>query len=121
MTNVRVKKSEGCLLLTIDRPQVLNALSPAVLTELAAAVEETKQAADVKAVIITGGGGPFYHLLYHRRPRYRHGRLLEKRKTRLSRGVTANRRGSSMAPKILTAAEAVGLIKSGDTVAIEGF
>lgn len=56
MAYVQMEKSAGCALLTIDRPQVLNALSPAVLTELAAAVEETKQATDVKAVVITGAG-----------------------------------------------------------------
>jgi enoyl-CoA hydratase len=55
MAYVQMEKSAGCALLTIDRPQVLNALSPAVLTELAA-VEETKQATDVKAVVITGAG-----------------------------------------------------------------
>lgn len=43
-------------LLTIDRPKALNALCPATLEELNAAVTGLEDDADVKAVILTGAG-----------------------------------------------------------------
>jgi enoyl-CoA hydratase len=41
---------------TIDRPKALNALSRQVLEELGAAIKSLDEAADVRVVILTGGG-----------------------------------------------------------------
>ena len=46
----------GIALVTINRPQALNALDPDVLTALYQAMDELDQAADIKVVIITGAG-----------------------------------------------------------------
>jgi len=46
----------GIALVTINRPQALNALDPNVLTALYQAMDELDQAADIKVVIITGAG-----------------------------------------------------------------
>jgi len=44
--------------ITLNRPEALNALSPAMFSELRQAVIEC-QSAEVRAVIITGSGGSF--------------------------------------------------------------
>jgi enoyl-CoA hydratase len=54
--NVTVSKEEGLGTVTINRPKALNALNSATLKELAAAFDEMAQAADIKVVILTGGG-----------------------------------------------------------------
>jgi enoyl-CoA hydratase len=51
-----VQKEEAALLVTINRPQVLNALSHVVLTELSRAIDEAAVDDSVRAVIITGMG-----------------------------------------------------------------
>lgn len=56
---LRIHDEGGVRLLTIDRPKVLNALSPAVIGELGAAVSDTAAAArrgQVRALVITGAG-----------------------------------------------------------------
>jgi enoyl-CoA hydratase len=54
--NVTVAKEEGLGIVTINRPKALNALNSATLKELLSAFDEMAQAADVKVVILTGGG-----------------------------------------------------------------
>ena len=55
--NVTVAKEDGLGIVTINRPKALNALNSATLKELSLAFDEMAQAADVKVVILTGGGG----------------------------------------------------------------
>jgi enoyl-CoA hydratase/carnithine racemase len=45
------------LLLTLNRPEALNALSTRLATELHAAIDEAARREDVRAVVITGAGG----------------------------------------------------------------
>ena len=47
----------GTLLLTLNRPASLNALSTQLASELHAAIEEADRSHDVRAVVITGAGG----------------------------------------------------------------
>ena len=47
----------GNLLLTLNRPASLNALSTRLATELHAAIDEAARREDVRAVVITGAGG----------------------------------------------------------------
>ena len=54
--NVTVAREEGLGIVTINRPKALNALNTATLKELSLAFDEMAQAADVKVVILTGGG-----------------------------------------------------------------
>jgi len=54
--NVTVAKEDGLGIVTINRPKALNALNSATLKELSLAFDEMAQAADVKVVILTGGG-----------------------------------------------------------------
>jgi enoyl-CoA hydratase len=54
--NVTVAKEESLGIVTINRPKALNALNSATLKELLSAFDEMAQAADVKVVILTGGG-----------------------------------------------------------------
>lgn len=54
-----VRDEDGVRVLTINRPKVLNALSPAVIAELAAALADTAAAArrgQVRALVLTGAG-----------------------------------------------------------------
>ena len=52
------KQGEICLI-TINRPKVLNALTPAVFTELNYAIDEVEADDEVRVVIITGAGRAF--------------------------------------------------------------
>ena len=54
--NLLLERDGAVALLTINRPQVLNALSTQTLEELRQAVLDLKQDAGVRAVIITGAG-----------------------------------------------------------------
>jgi enoyl-CoA hydratase len=54
--HLRVDVSERIATLTIDRPRFLNALSPAVIGELEAALEEAEEREDVGVVLLTGAG-----------------------------------------------------------------
>lgn len=52
---IKISKEEGIGIITIDRPPV-NALSKQVMEELGNVIDSVRADADVKAVIITGGG-----------------------------------------------------------------
>ena len=53
------EKREGILKITINRPQVMNALSPAVIQELKAALQEAEEDDNVGVVVLTGAGRAF--------------------------------------------------------------
>jgi len=54
--NLLVSRDAGIAVVTINRPQVLNALNIATLDELRRAVLELKEDTDVRAVVLTGAG-----------------------------------------------------------------
>lgn len=55
--NLIVTKEEGLGIITINRPEVRNALDPQTWYELRAAVRQVKLDNEVKVVVITGAGG----------------------------------------------------------------
>lgn len=56
---LHIAKTDNIVTLTIDRPEALNALNTAVITELEQAVTELEQDGSLGAVIITGAGRSF--------------------------------------------------------------
>lgn len=56
MELVKVEKKETVALLTIDRPEGLNALNTAVLKELADALDVLAGDRDLRALVVTGAG-----------------------------------------------------------------
>ena len=58
MAEVETSRDGGVLTITLNRPEVYNALNAAVHTRLRAALEEA-QADDVRAVVLTGAGRGF--------------------------------------------------------------
>ena len=56
---LHIEKTDNIVILTIDRPEALNALNTAVITELEQAVTELEQDGSLGAVIITGAGRSF--------------------------------------------------------------
>lgn len=54
---IGAERTDGVLVLTIQRPEVMNALDRELVEDLAARVEEAAGDADVHAVVITGAGG----------------------------------------------------------------
>jgi enoyl-CoA hydratase len=56
MENVRTENREGVLVVTIDRPKVLNALNAQTIDEIRQAFDAARDDDSVKAVIVTGGG-----------------------------------------------------------------
>ncbi|HEX74968.1 MAG TPA: enoyl-CoA hydratase/isomerase family protein [Dehalococcoidia bacterium] len=54
--NLMYEKDEGIAKITINRPKVMNALSPAVLSEIKAALQEASKDDDVRVVVLTGAG-----------------------------------------------------------------
>jgi len=54
--HLRVEKNDGVLILTMDRPEVRNALSPEMLVRLAGAWREFRDDADTHVAILTGAG-----------------------------------------------------------------
>ncbi|HVG24050.1 MAG TPA: enoyl-CoA hydratase-related protein [Thermoanaerobaculia bacterium] len=56
MDNVRTENKEGILVITIDRPKVLNALNAQTVAEIGEAFEAARDDASVKAIILTGSG-----------------------------------------------------------------
>lgn len=56
LENVRTETRDGILVLTIDRPKVLNALNAQTVEEIGRVFDEARDDASVKAVIVTGGG-----------------------------------------------------------------
>jgi enoyl-CoA hydratase len=56
MENVRTENRDGILVVTIDRPKVLNALNAQTVEEIYEALSNARSDDAVKAVIVTGGG-----------------------------------------------------------------
>ncbi len=56
LENVRTENRDGVLIVTIDRPKVLNALNAQTVGEIARVFDEARDDEAVKAVILTGGG-----------------------------------------------------------------
>ncbi len=57
--NVIVSREDHVGTIILNRPRVLNALNAATMRELAAAVDELDEDADVRAIILTGGEANF--------------------------------------------------------------
>ena len=57
--NLIYEKKEGAARITINRPSVMNAITPALLTELKAAVLDAGKDDDVKVIVLTGAGRAF--------------------------------------------------------------
>lgn len=57
--NVLVERLERVAIVTIDRPEALNALNPKVLRDLEAAFDQIAQDKEVRSVILTGTGDAF--------------------------------------------------------------
>jgi enoyl-CoA hydratase len=56
LENIRTENRDGILVVTIDRPKVLNALNAQTVDEIYRVFEDARDDEAVKAVIITGGG-----------------------------------------------------------------
>ena len=56
MTNLLSDRSDGVVLLTLNRPGKLNALDHALVDALSAALDEAEADARVRAIILTGAG-----------------------------------------------------------------
>lgn len=56
MENVRTENKDGILIITIDRPKVLNALNAQTVNEISEAFHAARFDEQVKAVILTGAG-----------------------------------------------------------------
>jgi enoyl-CoA hydratase len=56
MDNVRTENKDGILIITVDRPKVLNALNAETVAEIGQAFDAARDDDSVKAVILTGGG-----------------------------------------------------------------
>jgi enoyl-CoA hydratase/carnithine racemase len=54
--NILLEQADGVALITLNRPQVLNALSMPLTLELDAAITRCEEDDDVKAIIVTGAG-----------------------------------------------------------------
>ena len=52
-------KDDGVAIITLNRPQVLNAFTPIMIDEWVQAIEATKLDPEVRAVIVTGAGRGF--------------------------------------------------------------
>ena len=58
---IKVDREERLLLLTINRPEVMNAISPAASHEMAIALDQFEADDDLWVAIITGAGGGSPH------------------------------------------------------------
>jgi len=56
LENIKVEKQGSIAILTLTRPQVLNVLNRALLTELAQAIEDLASDAAIRLVLLTGAG-----------------------------------------------------------------
>ena len=56
---IRYEKNEGIGVLTISRPQALNALNSAVIADLEAVMAEIERDGDLRVLILTGEGRSF--------------------------------------------------------------
>ena len=57
--NVIYQKENGIARITINRPQAMNALNPATLSEIEAAVRQAGQDKEVGVIVLTGAGRAF--------------------------------------------------------------
>lgn len=57
--NLIYEKKDGIAQITINRPEVMNAISPALLSEIKAALEEVRKDDKVGVVVLTGKGRAF--------------------------------------------------------------
>lgn len=57
--NLILEKKKGVARITLNRPRVLNALNPELITELKAALEEVEQDDRVRVVVLKGAGSAF--------------------------------------------------------------
>ena len=57
--NLLYEKQRNGLLITLNRPEAMNALSQGLRDEIDAALEEARQDPDIRAVVITGAGRAF--------------------------------------------------------------
>src|SRR3989304_3287488 len=57
--NILYQKQRRGVLVTLNRPHVLNALSEKLLDELDSALEEAGKDPEIRAVVLTGAGGHF--------------------------------------------------------------
>lgn len=56
---LRLEKKEGVAVLTLNRPEVHNAMNQAMFLELGTASRELRNDPEVRAVVLTGAGGSF--------------------------------------------------------------
>ena len=56
---IRCEKQDGIAIVTIDRPEALNALNSTVITELELVVTALESDRDVRCLILTGEGRSF--------------------------------------------------------------
>lgn len=54
--SVTLKRENGIAVLTLNRPEALNALSFAILSEIGAALDEVAQMKNIRALFVTGAG-----------------------------------------------------------------
>lgn len=54
--NLNLHLDQGILLITVSRPEALNALNQDTLSELTEEIQESYQSAEIKGIIITGSG-----------------------------------------------------------------
>jgi enoyl-CoA hydratase len=59
LADLDVRVEDGALRLTLNRPDVLNALSAAMADDLAAQVEEATASDEIRVVVLTGSGAAF--------------------------------------------------------------
>lgn len=58
-TTIQAQLAQGVCTLTLNRPEVRNAMSLAMVSELLAALKAAEQDSDVRAVVLRGSGGHF--------------------------------------------------------------
>src|SRR6516225_1226707 len=58
-TTISIEKQDRIGTLTLNRPEKLNALSPAMMSELAEAITQIEKDAEVKVLVIRGAGRAF--------------------------------------------------------------
>jgi len=56
LENLLIERDAAVLVVTINRPKVMNALNAALLAELSAVIDDAGADADVRALVITGAG-----------------------------------------------------------------
>src|ERR1700738_345791 len=56
---LRIERAKGYAILTLNRPEVMNALSRELLAEFCSAIAELEQDPDVRVLILTGAGRAF--------------------------------------------------------------